>query len=178
MIINRTSIDDVLLIENPHFDDNRGYFSEVFRHNELEDFLNRKINFVQINESFSYKNVLRGLHFQEPNPQAKLIKIVSGEVFDVAVDLRPNSKTYLQYVGVTLSAQKNEMLFIPEGFAHGFFVTGDHARCIYFCNNYYSRNDAKTINYKDTRLNIKWPFNGNTPILSTADENAMFVDSL
>ena len=170
MIIERTSIPDVLIITNKKFGDERGWFSEVFRHDEFVAAAGN-YNFVQSNESFSAHNILRGIHYQNPHPQGKLVKVVAGEVFDVAVDLRKSSPTFKQWVGVTLSAENGKQLWIPPGFGHGFYVTGEHAYFIYNCTDYYAPKSEHCIAYNDADLNIKWPLRpGVEPLVSNKDK--------
>lgn len=176
MIITNSPLLDVLIIENKKFGDDRGWFAEIFRQNEFEDAAG-KHNFVQYNESFSGHGILRGIHFQNPNPQGKLVRVVRGEVFDVAVDLRKNSKTYGHWFGITLSAGNGKQLWIPEGFGHGFYVTGECAHFIYQCTNYYDPKSEHCIKYDDKDLNIKWPLQGKLPIVSPKDLNGIsFTD--
>lgn len=180
MMIEQTSISEVLLITNKKFGDNRGWFSEVFRLSEFEKAVGGQYKFVQTNESFSTHNILRGIHYQNPYPQGKLVRVVSGEVFDVAVDLRKNSPTFKQWVGVTLSAQNGRQLWVPPGFGHGFYVTGDHAHFVYECTDYYSPKTEHCIMYNDPELDIKWPvLNGENPLVSEKDRKGKaFKDAL
>lgn len=169
MFLVPTSFSDSFLIDNKKFTDDRGFFSECFVNKELSEKLGYPINFVQVNESVSNKNVLRGMHFQNPNPQGKFIKIVSGKVFDVIVDLRKNSKTYLKHQGFYLgNNEKFSCLWIPEGFAHGFLSLEDNTHVIYFCTNYYASKSEHCILYNDKTLDINWPFI-ETPIVSKKD---------
>ena len=170
MMIEQTSIPEVLLISNKKFGDNRGWFSEVFRLSEFEKAIGGQYKFVQINESFSMHNILRGIHYQNPHPQGKLVRVVSGEVFDVAVDLRKNSPTFKQWVGVTLSAQNGQQLWVPPGFGHGFYVTGEHAHFVYACTDYYAPQTEHCIAYDDPELDVKWPIIlGKMPLVSEKD---------
>lgn len=176
MIITQTKIQDVLIIENNKFGDDRGWFSEVFRQNEFEQIAGHH-EFVQSNESFSTHGILRGIHYQNPNSQGKLVRVVQGEVFDVAVDLRKGSKTYGQWVGMILSAQNAKQLWIPEGFGHGFYVTGECAHFIYQCTNYYDPQSEHCIRYDDKDLNIEWPIIGNDVKTSEKDlKGSRFID--
>lgn len=173
MIIEKTAIPEVLLITNKKFGDARGYFSEILRINELNDATGREINFVQINESLSGPNILRGIHFQNPHSQGKLVRVVAGEVFDVAVDLRKSSPTFGKWVGEILSADNGKQLWIPEGFGHGFYVTGEKAHFVYHCTDYYSPQSEQCIRFDDPSINIKWPIpQGLTPQLSPKDTKA------
>ena len=139
----------------------------------FEEAVGRKVNFVQDNHSRSVKGVLRGLHFQiKPYSQAKLVRCVKGEVYDVAVDIRPESSTYCKWVGVFLSAQNKKQLWIPEGFAHGFVVVSDEAEFLYKTTNYYMPSAEGCIRWDDPALNIDWPMKTNELILSDKDKNA------
>ncbi len=165
----KTSIDGVYIITPKKFGDNRGYFMETYNeHDFKENGLN--YNFVQDNQSKSSKGVLRGLHFQINHPQAKLVRVIEGEVFDVAVDLRKDSKTYGKYVGVILSAENNKQLMIPRGFAHGFLVLSDSAIFAYKCDDFYHPEDEGGIAFDDPDVNIEWPFKDNLN-LSEKDKN-------
>lgn len=154
--IEKTFIPDLLVIEPKVFGDNRGYFLESF--NE-RDFLASgiNINFIQDNESFSSKGVLRGLHFQNKHSQAKLVRVIKGEVFDVAVDLRKDSPTYKKYYGVVLSDTNKKQFLIPKGFAHGFLVLSDSAIFQYKCDDYYHPEDEGGFRYDDPTIGIEWP---------------------
>lgn len=165
----KTSIDGVYIITPKKFGDNRGYFMETYNeHDFKENGLN--YNFVQDNQSKSSKGVLRGLHFQINHPQAKLVRVIEGEVYDVAVDLRKGSKTYGKYVGVILSAENNKQLMIPRGFAHGFLVLSDSAIFAYKCDDFYHPEDEGGIAFNDPDVNIDWPFKDNLN-LSEKDKN-------
>ncbi len=157
MKFTRLEIPDVILIEPQVYEDERGFFYESYR----EDiFKNNGVNvhFVQDNHSKSNKGVLRGLHFQiAPKAQAKLVRVTRGEVFDVAVDIRPKSQTFGQYVGVTLSEENKKMLYVPEGFAHGFLVMLDNTEFIYKCSDCYSIEHERGIIWNDSQINITWP---------------------
>jgi len=155
-IFNETEIEGVYIIEPKVFGDSRGYFMETYNKEEF-DKAGLKYNFVQDNQSKSHKGVLRGLHFQTKHPQAKLVRVVSGEVFDVAVDLRKDSKTYGKWVGVILSEDNKKMFMIPRGFAHGFVVLSDSAEFTYKCDDFYHPEDDGGIMWNDPDINIKWP---------------------
>ena len=170
------SLADVMLIEPKVFHDKRGFFFESFHHQQFEQALGRTVQFVQDNHSHSHQHVLRGLHFQTQQPQGKLIRVVVGEVFDVAVDLRLHSATYGQWVGVRLSAQNRHQLWIPEGFGHGFLVLSDHAELLYKTTNYYAPQYEAVVRWDDPTLNINWPLaKGVHPILSAKDQAAMYL---
>lgn len=167
MEIIRTAIPDVLIIKPKVWGDERGYFYESFRQSWFDD-LGIDANFVQDNQSSSAKNVLRGLHYQVTKPQGKLVRVISGEVFDVAVDLRKSSATFGQSVGVNLSSENKFMLWIPEGFAHGFCVVSEHAELYYKCTEYYAPEYDRSLLWNDPALNIQWPLTGE-PVLSAKD---------
>ena len=153
-VFNKTEIDGVYIIEPTVFGDERGYFMETYSETDFKEAgLNYK--FVQDNQSSSRKGVLRGLHFQKNHPQAKLVRVLSGEVFDVAVDLRENSPTYGKWVGALLSAENKKQLMIPRGFAHGFLVVSDKAEFAYKCDEFYHPEDEGGIMYDSA--NIEWP---------------------
>ena len=151
-----TSIDGVYVIEPTVFGDDRGYFMETY---SKDDFFEIGINdeFVQDNESKSKKGVLRGLHFQKENTQAKLVRCIEGEVFDVCVDLRRGSKTYGKWEGVILSEENKKMFMIPKGFAHGFLVLSDTARFTYKCSDVYNKDAEGGLKWDDKDVNIAWP---------------------
>ncbi len=153
---NKTDIEGVYIIEPQVYGDSRGYFMETYSE---RDFLEAglKINFVQDNQSKSHKGVLRGLHFQINHPQCKLVRVLDGEVYDVCVDLRKNSKTYGKHVGVLLSSENKKQLLIPRGFAHGFLVVSDSATFAYKCDDFYHPDDEGGIIFNDPDLNISWP---------------------
>lgn len=157
MQFTRTKIEDVIIIEPKVHGDDRGYFVETFRADKLENFLGYKIKFCQDNESKSSKGVLRGLHYQlPPFAQTKLVRVISGRVLDVAVDIRKNSPTFGQYVAVELSAENKKQLFVPRGFAHGFVVLEDNTIFAYKVDNYYSPECDRGIAFDDESLNIDW----------------------
>jgi dTDP-4-dehydrorhamnose 3,5-epimerase len=148
----------VKVIEPTIFEDERGYFFESFNHKKFEEAIGRKVTFVQDNHSKSVKGVLRGLHYQlPPHAQGKLVRVVQGEVFDVAVDIRKSSPTFGQWVGETLSAENKKQLWIPEGFAHGFLTLSETAEFLYKATNYYAKECERAIRWNDGALNIRWP---------------------
>ncbi|MDY2727989.1 MAG: dTDP-4-dehydrorhamnose 3,5-epimerase [Candidatus Onthovivens sp.] len=156
MTFNKTDIEGVFIIEPKVFGDSRGYFYESYNQKEFEN--NGLIyNFVQDNQSRSFKGVLRGLHFQKKHPQAKLVRVIEGEVYDVAVDLRKDSPTFGKYVGVLLSAENKKMFMIPKGFAHGFLVLSEKATFAYKCDDFYHPEDEGGIMFNDETINIDWP---------------------
>ena len=153
----RTNIPDVIIIEPTVHGDHRGYFVETFRADKLEDFLGYKLNFGQDNESKSSKGVLRGIHYQlAPHAQTKLVRVISGRVLDVAVDIRRNSPTFGQHVAVELTADNKKQLLVPRGFAHGFVVLEDDTIFAYKVDNYYSPECDRGIAFNDPALNIDW----------------------
>ena len=171
------AIPDVVLIEPKVFGDERGFFFESFNQARFEEAIGRPVQFVQDNHSRSAKSVLRGLHYQIQQPQGKLVRVVQGEVFDVAVDLRKRSKTFGQWVGEILSAENKRQLWIPEGFAHGFVVLSDTAEFLYKTTDYYAPAHERCILWNDETLAIHWPA-GIQPILSAKDaQGKAFVDA-
>ena len=170
MTFTRTAIPDVVIIEPKVHGDSRGYFVETFVSNKLEEFLGYKINFCQDNESKSSKGVLRGLHYQlPPHAQTKLVRVISGRVLDVAVDIRKNSPTFGKYVAVELSGENKKQLLVPRGFAHGFVVLEDDTIFAYKVDNYYSPECDRGIAFDDKNLNIDWILNHNELNLSAKD---------
>ncbi len=165
-----TGIKELYLIEPKVFSDSRGYFMEFFNEYEMEQ-CGIKTKFVQDNESKSEKGVLRGLHFQTKKTQAKLVRVISGEVFDVAVDLRKGSPTYKKWHGVILSGQNKNQFYIPEGFAHGFLVLSEEAVFTYKCSDYYAPEYDSGIIWNDPEIGIQWPLDQiSTPLLSEKDK--------
>ncbi len=154
--IIKTGIPDVLVIIPKVFGDERGYFCETYNEKDFLD-NNLKYKFVQDNQSRSKYGVLRGLHFQKKHPQAKLVRVIEGEVFDVAVDFRKNSPTYGKWVGEILSEKNKKQLLIPRGFAHGFLVLSEFATFCYKCDDFYHPDDEDGIPWDDSTINIKWP---------------------
>ena len=156
MKLTLTPIKDLVVIEPKVFGDERGYFYEAYNKNTFHE-LGLDYDFVQDNQSFSRKGVLRGLHFQKQYPQAKLVRVIEGEVFDVAVDLRKDSTTYGKWFGITLSGENKKMFMIPKGFAHGFLVLSDTAVFSYKCDDFYHPNDEGGIIYNDSHIAIERP---------------------
>ena len=162
-------IPEVFLIEPKVFGDERGYFFESFNQTAFNQAIGYEVQFVQDNHSKSQKNVLRGLHYQlSPKAQGKLVRVVQGEVFDVAVDIRKDSPTFGQWVGEILSAENKRQLWIPEGFAHGFVTLSDTAEFLYKTTNYYAPEYERCIIWNDSDIGINWPID-NTPKLSSKD---------
>ncbi|HFD12893.1 MAG TPA: dTDP-4-dehydrorhamnose 3,5-epimerase [Crenotrichaceae bacterium] len=175
MKITETALPEVMLIETDCYLDERGYFRETWnRLRYLEQGFQEE--FVQDNLSFSKANVLRGLHFQNPQGQGKLVSVVDGEIFDVAVDIRPDSPHYKRWVGVNLSSDNHHQLYIPAGFAHGFCVLSESAYVSYKCTTHYSALAEYCIRWNDPQLAIDWPVA--SPILSDKDANGYLLDSL
>ena len=168
MEVIQTEIPDVKIVKPKVYGDERGFFLETFEQKRYQEMLGISLNFVQDNHSQSQKNVLRGLHFQKENPQGKLVRVVRGEVFDVAVDIRKDSSTYGKWVGVILSEDNKSQLWIPPGLAHGFLVLSDIADFEYKCTNYYDPNSERCLLWNDPTVNINWPIS--TPILSEKDK--------
>lgn len=156
MNVISTEIEDVKILEPKVFGDSRGYFMETWRDSFFREFVCDR-TFVQDNQSKSSIGVLRGLHYQLNNPQGKLVRVVSGTVFDVAVDIRKSSPTFGKYVGVVLSAENKRQFWIPEGFAHGFYVMSETAEFVYKCTNYYDPTSEHSILWNDPDIGIEWP---------------------
>jgi dTDP-4-dehydrorhamnose 3,5-epimerase len=169
MNVRPTAIPDVVVVEPKVFGDARGFFYESFNRQALEAALGRPLEFVQDNHSRSVKGVLRGLHYQQPHPQGKLVRAVVGEVFDVAVDLRRGSPTFGRWVGEVLSAENKRQLWIPEGFAHGFLVLSEAAEFLYKTTDYYHPEAEHCIRWDDPALAIAWPDVGAPPAVSAKD---------
>jgi dTDP-4-dehydrorhamnose 3,5-epimerase len=170
MKFTKLNIPDVVLIEPKVFGDERGFFLETFRQSEFEKYCG-DYTFVQDNHSKSKENILRGLHYQLNNPQGKLVRVTKGEVYDVAVDLRKNSPYFGQWVAALLSEKNKHLLWVPPGFAHGFYVTSEEAEFQYKCTDYYSPSDERCIVWDDEILKIDWPINSKEPILSEKDKD-------
>jgi dTDP-4-dehydrorhamnose 3,5-epimerase len=170
MNFTRLEIPEVVLLEPKVYSDDRGLFFESFNHDNFEKIIEQKINFVQDNQSCSHKGVLRGLHYQlNPKAQGKLVRIISGEVFDVAVDIRKNSPTFGKWVGAFLSGINKKQLWIPAGFAHGFLSLADSSEMLYKTTDYYAPELERSIIWSDSEIGIKWPSIGDIKI---ADKDA------
>ena len=169
MKISATLIPDVLVFEPTVHGDARGYFMETFRESHFSE-RGIEARFVQDNQSLSSQGTLRGLHYQLNKPQGKLVRIISGRVFDVAVDMRKNSATYGQWVGVELSAENRKQLWIPPGFAHGFYVLSQSAELVYKCTDYFDASDDHSLLWNDASIAIDWPLVGAEPLLSEKDK--------
>jgi dTDP-4-dehydrorhamnose 3,5-epimerase len=168
MNVTRLSIPDVILIEPKVFGDDRGFFYESFNQSQFETAIGKKVNFVQDNHSYTVKNVLRGLHYQIQQPQGKLVRVVAGEVFDVAVDIRKSSPTFGTWVGEILSAENKKQMWVPEGFAHGFVVLSETAEFLYKTTDYYAPAFERCIAWNDPAINIDWRID-TAPALSSKD---------
>ena len=170
MDVIKTTIPDVIILEPNVFGDDRGFFYESFNQASFEEGIGHNVTFVQDNHSKSIKNVLRGLHYQIDQPQGKLVRVVSGEVFDVAVDIRKSSPTFGRWVGEILSAKNKRQLWVPEGFAHGFLTLSETSEFLYKTTNYYSPQFERCISWDDKSLKIDWPIQGE-PNLSKKDSH-------
>ena len=173
MKVTDTKILDVKIIEPTVFEDERGFFFESFNHKKFEEVIGREVSFVQDNHSKSSKGVLRGLHYQlPPHAQGKLVRVVHGEVFDVAVDIRKSSPTFGQWVAEVLSAENKKQLWIPEGFAHGFLTLSETAEFLYKTTDYYAQQYERSIVWNDPSFNIPWPQQAQ---VSVSDKDAVAV---
>lgn len=172
MKVTPTSLPDVLLIEPQVFGDERGFFFESFNERAFTEKTGIQARFVQDNHSRSTRNVLRGLHYQIKQPQGKLVRVVTGEVFDVAVDLRRTSPTFGQWTGTILSAGNKCLLWIPEGFAHGFLVLSESADFIYKTTGYYAPAHERCVSWNDPDIGIAWPLQG-APLVSAKDQQGV-----
>ena len=169
MKIITTDIPDVLIVEPQVFGDDRGFFFESFNQKSWQEQIGMDIRFVQHNHSCSEQNVLRGLHYQIKQSQGKLVRVISGEVYDVAVDLRRSSPTFGKWVGAHLSAANKKQFWVPEGFAHGFYVLSEIAEFLYLATDFYAPEYERTIAWDDPDLNISWPLLDKEPVLSGKD---------
>lgn len=167
--LKKTNLEGLYIFKTPSYSDKRGYFSERFNKYELENKIGTKLNFFQDNLSLSKRGVLRGMHFQFPKPQAKLVSVCYGKIQDVALDIRKNSPTYGKYFSIILSSSNNTQILIPKGFAHGFLVLSDFAIVNYKVNYRYIPENQKTILFNDKKFNIKWHKNIKKIILSKKD---------
>lgn len=172
-----TPIEGLYIIEPRVFPDKRGFFMESYNKREFEA-IGLTMEFVQDNHSKSTKGVLRGLHFQDKHPQGKLVRVIRGEVFDVAVDIRRGSPTFGKWYGIILSEDNKRMFYIPEGFAHGFLVLSDEADFLYKCTDYYHPDEDNGIIWNDPDIGIDWPLNGMEPILSEKDKKRKRINEV
>lgn len=167
-----TELPDVIVLEPQIFSDNRGHFFESFNHNRFSELITQDVIFVQDNQSFSRKGVVRGLHYQlPPKAQGKLVRVVAGEIFDVAVDLRRGSPTFGKWIGEILSADNKKQLWIPPGFAHGFQVVSDTAEVLYKTTDYWSAAHERSVRWDDSAIAIEWPLES-APVISDKDRMA------
>ena len=169
MLATPTAIPDVLILEPKVFGDDRGFFFESYNRRTFREATGRDVDFVQDNHSRSARHVLRGMHYQIHQPQGKLVRVTAGEVFDAVVDLRRSSPTFGQWVGVTLSAANRRMLWVPEGFAHGFVVTSESADFLYKTTDYYAPEHERSLLWNDPAVGIDWPIVGAQPLLKPKD---------
>jgi dTDP-4-dehydrorhamnose 3,5-epimerase len=177
MKITPTEIPDVLIIEPDVFGDSRGFFFESYNKKEFMKTTGLQVTFVQDNHSRSNKHVLRGLHYQIRQPQGKLVRVISGDVFDVAVDIRRSSPTFGKWVGEYLTAENKKQMWVPPGFAHGFLVLSDDAEFLYKTTDYWAPEHERCIRWNDPVLNVQWPITGD-PLVSEKDEKgALFQDA-
>jgi dTDP-4-dehydrorhamnose 3,5-epimerase len=170
------SIPEVILFEPRVFGDARGFFFESFNQRQFESAVGQSVYFLQNNHSRSVQNVLRGLHYQIKQPQGKLVRVVIGEVFDVAVDIRRSSATFGQWVGANLSAENKKQLWVPPGFAHGFVVLSEFAEFLYNTTDYWAPEYERCIVWNDPTLNIQWPMMNAAPMLSDKDARGVTLD--
>jgi dTDP-4-dehydrorhamnose 3,5-epimerase len=176
MQVTKTKLPGVVLIEPKVFEDDRGFFFESY-HKRFFDEQGISLEFVQDNHSRSKQGALRGMHYQIRQPQGKLVRVAIGEIFDVAVDLRKSSPTFGEWVGVYLSAENRKQMYIPPGFAHGFYVMSEWADLLYKATDYYAPQWERTLLWNDSRINITWPLlDGKPPILSPKDEVGLPLD--
>lgn len=169
MLVTPTAIPDVLILEPKVFGDERGFFFESYNRRVFREATGRDVDFVQDNHSRSARHVLRGMHYQIRQPQGKLVRVTAGEVFDAVVDLRKSSPTFGRWVGVTLSAANRRMLWVPEGFAHGFLVTSESAEFLYKTTEYYAPEHERSLLWNDRAVGIEWPLAGAQPLLKPKD---------
>jgi len=172
MKVVRTNIADALIIEPQVFGDERGFFFESFNQRRLKELTGLDLTFVQHNHSLSAGNVLRGLHYQIRQPQGKLVRVIRGEVYDVAVDIRKSSPTFGKWAGVYLSAENKKQFWVPEGFAHGFYVVSESAEFIYLATDFYAPEHERVIAWNDPDLNVSWPLS-DEPVLSDKDRRGI-----
>lgn len=175
MNATQTAIPDVIILEPAVFGDDRGFFFESFNERKFRELTKVTLPFVQDNHSKSSKHVLRGLHYQIRQPQGKLVRVISGTVFDVAVDLRKSSPTFGQWVGVELSGENKRQLWVPPGFAHGFVVTSDSAEFLYKTTDYWAPEHERALRWDDPAVGIDWPLDDCAPQLSAKDSQASLL---
>lgn len=173
MKVTPTAIPEILIIEPKVFGDQRGFFYESFNKKLFEEAMGRPVNFVQDNHSMSARGVLRGLHYQIQQTQGKLVRVIRGAVFDVAVDIRKGSATFGKWVGVELNQENHRQLWIPEGFAHGFLALSDEVEFLYKTTDYYAPAHERSIAWNDPAIAIQWPDAGVAPVLSAKDQHGV-----
>lgn len=179
MKVTKTAIEGVLIVEPRVFGDERGFFMETFNQKAFDDAIGRHVEFVQDNHSSSTRGVLRGMHYQKPPfAQGKLVRVTRGAVYDVAVDIRPGSETYGQWVGAELTEDNRRQLWIPEGLAHGFLVTSERADFLYKTTNFYAPQAEGALRWNDPDVGIAWPATGAAPTLAAKDASAPFLKEL
>ncbi len=176
MKVINTPLEGCLIIEPDVFGDDRGFFLETYQSDRYKKDAGIDFNFVQDNHSRSSFGILRGLHFQKTKPQGKLVRVVTGEVFDVVVDIRKQSKTFGKWTGITINDSNKKQLWVPPGFAHGFQVLSEYADFEYKCTDYYDPDDEGIIHWNDPTLNISWPIND--PVVSKKDSQAPFLSDI
>ena len=174
MKVERTQIEDVVLITPQAFTDDRGCFVELYQQRRYQEFAGIDCEFVQSNYCRSKRGVLRGLHYQLPHPQGKLVWATQGEIYDVAVDLRTESETFGQWVAATLTAESRQQIYVPPGFAHGYCVTSETAEVHYMCTDFYHPEGQHSLMWNDSRLTIPWPVE--SPLLSPKDMQGLTLD--
>ena len=176
MKVTATALPEVLILEPKVFGDARGFFFESFNQRAFNEATGLQVNFVQDNHSRSGKGVLRGLHYQIQQPQGKLVRVVRGSVFDVAVDIRKSSSNFGRWVGIELTEENHRQLWIPHGFAHGFLVTSETADFLYKTTDYYAPEFERCIAWNDPRIRVRWPLDGFEPQLSIKDRAGIPLD--
>lgn len=174
MKVVRTDIPDVVVLEPKVFSDSRGHFLETYNRRAFREATGLDVQFVQDNQSFSVRNVLRGLHYQVLQPQGKLVQVLLGDIYDVVVDIRRSSPTFKKWMGVKLSAASHRMLWVPAGFAHGFLVLSEHALVQYKVTDYYAPEHERTLLWSDPALDIRWPLESD-PVLNERDARGRVV---
>jgi len=178
MQITATEIPDVLILRPHVYEDERGFFFESYNQRVFNGIVGRDVAFVQDNHSKSVQYTLRGLHYQEKHIQGKLVRPLSGIIYDVAVDLRKNSPSFGSHVGIILDSKEKQMLWVPEGFAHGFLALSETVELLYKTSNFYDPQSEKTLKWNDPDLAIAWPLKGNKPKLSPKDQNGVNLSAI